>query len=161
MWLCENYSDIMTIYENKILLPTFLNELLRSVKFPREKRQLTVLLCITCYAIKLRGNLLWTAPWTLIERHQGVSNCLFLLNLIIPFFQYTILLTSKSSSFCVTQANLLGSHTLILTGYFFFNCRILTLLYCTLSTFFLSSFPSSLFSLFSFLFSLHSLPNKL
>ena len=143
MWLCENYSDIMTIYENKILLPTFLNELLRSVKLLREKRRLTVLLCITCYAIKRRRNLQWTAPWTLIERHQGVSNCLFLLNLIIPFFQYTILLTSKSSSFCVTQANLLGSHTLILTGYFLvkmlnarLNHGILSLLFCTLSTFF-------------------------
>ena len=69
------------------------------------------------------------------ERHQDSRN-VFCCFLKYSVFQYTILLTSKFISFCVTLVNLLGPHTSILTGYFFFNCGILTLLFCTLSTFF-------------------------
>ena len=50
--------------------------------------------------------------------------------------QYTVPLLSKPSSFCVTLVNILGSHSLILSGLLLLNCGILTLLYCTLSTFF-------------------------
>ena len=69
------------------------------------------------------------------ERHQDSRN-VFCCFLNYSVFQYTILLTSKFISFCVTLVNLLGPHTSILTGYFFFNGGILTLLVCTLSTFF-------------------------
>ena len=50
--------------------------------------------------------------------------------------QYTVPILSKPSSFCVTLVNILGSHSLILSGLLLLNCGILTLLYCTLSTFF-------------------------
>ena len=79
----------------------------------------------------------------------GYFFCFLTLNYSV--LQYTIPLTSKFISFCVTLINPLGSHTLILIGYFNFNCGILTLLYCTLSTSVL------LFSSFYFLFSLFSL----
>ena len=58
---------------------------------------------------------------------------------------YTIPPTSKLILFCIILVNLLGSHTLNITGNFFFNCGILTVLQCTLSTL----FQSSLFSPFS------------
>lgn len=65
-----------------------------------------------------------------------LSNCLFLLSLISSVLQYTIPLKSKFISFYETLINLLGSHSLSLSGYFFLNCGILTLIHCTLCTFF-------------------------
>ena len=61
--------------------------------------------------------------------------------------QYAILLKSKLFLFCVTLVNHIGSHALI--GYFFFNCGILTLLCCALSTLFSSSLLSLLSPLLS------------
>ena len=89
-----------------------------------------------------------------------LSNCLFLISLITRFSgtQFDLYLSLFHSVKLIVS--LIGSHILILTGYFFFNCRILTPLYCTLSTFFLSSFPSSLFSLFSFLSTLFQVNSK-
>lgn len=81
--------------------------------------------------------------------HKRVSQSIYFLQFLnqdITFSVYNdlaISIRSTSSSFCVTQANLLGSHTLILTGYFLvktlnarLNHGILSLLFCTLSTFF-------------------------
>ena len=94
------------------------------------------------------------------EKAPRLSNCLFLLSLITrcSSTQFDLYLSLFHSVKLIVS--LIGSHTLILTGYFFFNCGILTPLYCTLSTFFLSSFPSSLFSLFSFLSTLFQVNSK-
>ena len=94
------------------------------------------------------------------ENAPTLSNCLFLLSLITrcSSTQFDLYLSLFHSVKLIVS--LIGSHILILTGYFFFNCRILTPLYCTLSTFFLSSFPSSLFSLFSFLSTLFQVNSK-
>ena len=80
-------------------------------------------------------------------------NCFFTFFINYSVLQYTILLISKLISFCVNLVNLLGSHTLILTEYLFFECTILTLLICILSTFFQSALLSLLSSLFSRLLS--------
>ena len=89
------------------------------------------------------------------ERHQDSRN-VFCCFLNYSVFQYTILLTSKFISFCVTLVNLLGPHTLILTGYFFFhsNSTILHTVHILLIF-------SSLFSLLSFFSSPHSPLSKL
>ena len=75
--------------------------------------------------------------------------------------QYIIPVTSKPLLLCWTLVNLLGSHTFILTEYFFSNCGILTLLYCTLSHSPCLILWISLFSLLSFFSSLHPLVSKL
>ena len=67
--------------------------------------------------------------------------------------QYIIPVTSKPLLLCWTLVNLLGSHTFILTEYFFSNCGILTLLDLLHTVYILlvlsSGSLSSLYSLFS------------
>ena len=81
--------------------------------------------------------------------------------LIIRFSSTQFYLHPSLFLFCVTLVNPLGSHTLIFPDYFF-NCGILTLLLCTLSTFLWSTglaWPLSF--LFSFLSENSGLHEKL
>ena len=67
--------------------------------------------------------------------------------LIIRFSSKQFYLYPSLFSFCVTLVNPLGSHTLIFPEYFF-NCEILTLLFCILSTFLWSIGLASFLSFF-------------